>query len=62
MTEAEYYTVAEVADMLRVSRMTIYRMLESGEITYIVVGRSFRIPRAAYREFVQFSIRKALLR
>jgi len=37
-------TVAEVSRMLRVSKMTIYRLLHAGEIQYAQVGRSFRIP------------------
>jgi excisionase family DNA binding protein len=36
-------TVAEVADVLRVSTMTVYRLIKSGEITAIRVGKSYRI-------------------
>jgi excisionase family DNA binding protein len=43
-TGAELLTVAEVSRMLRVSKMTIYRMVHSGELTHVRVGRSFRIP------------------
>ena len=45
MTE-EWLTVGEVADHLRVSRMTIYRMVEDGTLPRIRVGKSFRISRA----------------
>jgi excisionase family DNA binding protein len=61
-TPEQYYTVAEVATMLRVSRMTVYRMIEADEITHVTVGRCFRIPHAAYREYIQTNIRKAVLR
>lgn len=37
-------TVAEVADRLRVSRMTIYRMIERGEIEHVRISRIVRIP------------------
>jgi excisionase family DNA binding protein len=37
--------VGEVADALRLSRMTIYRLIHADEIAHIRVGRSFRIPR-----------------
>jgi len=38
-------TVAEVASMLRLSKMTIYRLMEKGRLPALRVGRSFRIPR-----------------
>jgi excisionase family DNA binding protein len=37
-------TVAEMAAMLRVSTMTIYRLINAGELRTIRVGRSIRIP------------------
>ncbi|HEY1972374.1 MAG TPA: helix-turn-helix domain-containing protein [Pseudonocardia sp.] len=46
---AELLTVAEVSTMLRVSKMTIYRMVHSGELEHVRVGRSFRIPADAVR-------------
>jgi excisionase family DNA binding protein len=36
-------TVAEVADLLRVSSMTVYRLIEAGEMRALRVGKSFRI-------------------
>jgi excisionase family DNA binding protein len=36
-------TVAEVAGVLRVSTMTVYRLVRSGELPAIRVGKSFRI-------------------
>lgn len=40
-----FLTVAEVATLLRVSKMTVYRLLHSGDLTAVRVGRSFRVPR-----------------
>lgn len=42
-----FLTVAEVAEMARVSRMTVYRMVHSGELPAIRVGKSYRVPQAA---------------
>lgn len=39
-----FLTVAEVAEMARVSKMTVYRMVHSGELPAIRVGKSFRVP------------------
>jgi len=36
-------TVGEVADRLRVSNMTVYRLVQSGEVPALRVGRSYRI-------------------
>lgn len=38
-----FVTVAEVADQLRVSNMTVYRLVQSGQLAAVRVGRSYRI-------------------
>lgn len=40
---ARFLTVAEVADILRVSTMTVYRLIKGGELRAVRVGKSFRI-------------------
>lgn len=42
-----FLTVAEVASMLRVSRMTVYRLASTGELESVRVGRTIRIPERA---------------
>ncbi|MDT9594793.1 helix-turn-helix domain-containing protein [Nocardioides zeae] len=39
----KFLTVAEVAAMMRVSKMTVYRMVHNGELAAVRVGRSFRV-------------------
>lgn len=46
-------TVAEVAKHLRVSKMTIYRLVESGDLGSIKVGRSIRIPQKALDDYLK---------
>lgn len=41
--EGEFLTVQEVAARLRVSKMSIYRLCEAGDIPFVRVGRQFRI-------------------
>jgi excisionase family DNA binding protein len=41
--EARLLTVNEVADLLRVSRMTVYRLIKEGDIGALRVGRSYRL-------------------
>lgn len=50
-------TVQEVADELRVSKMTVYRMVHSGEIRSMRVGRSIRITDEAWREYLDLESR-----
>lgn len=40
---ARFVTVAEVASMLRVSNMTVYRLIQAGTLPAVRVGRSYRI-------------------
>ncbi|SDN09550.1 helix-turn-helix domain-containing protein [Actinomyces ruminicola] len=47
-----FLTVAEVAAMLRVSKMTVYRMVHSGDLPAMQVGRSFRVPERAVRQYL----------
>jgi excisionase family DNA binding protein len=36
-------TAAEVADRLRVSTMTVYRLIRRGELPAVRVGRNYRV-------------------
>lgn len=47
LTDTRFLTVAEVADMMRVSRMTVYRLVHAGELPAIRFGRSYRVPESA---------------
>jgi excisionase family DNA binding protein len=38
-----FMTVAEVAQLMRVSTMTVYRLIKSGELPAVRVGRSYRL-------------------
>jgi excisionase family DNA binding protein len=42
-TNARLLTVNEVADLLRVSRMTVYRLIKDGQMKAIRVGRNYRL-------------------
>lgn len=47
-----FLTVAEVADQLRVSTMTVYRLVKAGELPAARIGRSYRIRRADVDAFL----------
>ncbi|MBC7309038.1 MAG: helix-turn-helix domain-containing protein [Actinomycetales bacterium] len=53
--DVSFLTVAEVAKIMRVSKMTVYRMVHSGELPAVRVGRSFRVPESAVEDYLRDS-------
>ena len=51
--EVKFLTVAEVAELMRVSKMTVYRLVHGGELTAVRVGRSFRVPEHAVHAYLR---------
>jgi excisionase family DNA binding protein len=50
--DMSFLTVTEIADLARVSKMTIYRLIKDGELDAIRMGSIFRIPQAAARKLL----------
>jgi excisionase family DNA binding protein len=40
---SEFVTVAEVARHLRVSNMTVYRLINAGDLPALRIGKSYRL-------------------
>jgi len=53
LSQVKFLTVAEVAALMRVSKMTVYRLVHSGELTAVRVGRSFRVPEKAVHDYLR---------
>ena len=53
LSDVRFLTVAEVATIMRVSKMTVYRLVHSGELEAIRVGRSFRVPEQAVNQYLR---------
>ncbi|GAA3764538.1 excisionase family DNA binding protein [Spinactinospora alkalitolerans] len=53
LEEVRFLTVAEVATIMRVSKMTVYRMVHSGVLPAIRVGRSYRVPERAVHDYLR---------
>ena len=53
LAEVKFLTVAEVAAVMRVSKMTVYRMVHGGEMPAVRVGRSFRVPEKAVHDYLR---------
>jgi excisionase family DNA binding protein len=58
-TDQKFLTVAEVAAMMRVSKMTVYRLVHSGELPAVRVGRSFRVTEEDVDEYLRKSFYSA---
>ena len=51
-----FLPIAEVAEMMRVSKMTVYRLVHAGDLPAVRVGRSFRVHEEAVNEYLNSSI------
>ena len=59
MSEAHFLTIAEVASKMRVSKMTVYRLVHGGELPAVRVGRSFRVTEDDVNEYLRKSFYSA---
>lgn len=53
LSDVHFLTVAEVAELMRVSKMTVYRLVHSGELPAVRFGRSYRVPETAVTDALQ---------
>ncbi|MET1088932.1 MAG: helix-turn-helix domain-containing protein [Arthrobacter sp.] len=47
-----FLTVAEVAQLTRLSKATVYRLVRAGRIPAVRFGRSYRVTEAAVHEYI----------
>ena len=55
LSDVRFLTVQEVAALMRVSKMTVYRLVHAGDLPAVRVGRSFRVPEDAVNEYLRRS-------
>jgi excisionase family DNA binding protein len=48
-----FLTVAEVAKQLRVSNMTVYRLIKAGQMRAVRIGRGYRLREEDVRRYLQ---------
>ncbi|MGW5359122.1 helix-turn-helix domain-containing protein [Actinopolymorpha pittospori] len=53
LSDVRFLTVAEVAAAMRVSKMTVYRLVHAGDLPAVRVGRSFRVPEQAMHDYLR---------
>ena len=55
LSNVNFLTVAEVAAVLRVSKMSVYRLIHAGELEAVRFGRSFRVKESAVNAYLKES-------
>ncbi len=51
--EKEFYTVRDLAKLLQVTEMTVYRMIRRGDLPHYNIGRSKRFRRDDVEAFLE---------
>jgi len=49
----DYYTAKELAEMLSLNVMTIYRYVNAGKLKAYKIGKEFRIEHAEFEQFMK---------
>lgn len=55
-SDVTFLTVQEVAELMRVSKMTVYRMVHAGELPAVRFGRSYRVPANAVESYLRQAV------
>lgn len=53
MTTEQYYTIEEVAKLLKVAYLTVYRWIRSGKLTAYKAGKQYRIEKTDLDKFMK---------
>ena len=53
LPDVRFLTVAEVAEVMRVSKMTVYRLVHAVELPAVRFARSYRVPESAVVDALQ---------
>ncbi len=53
MTQEQYYSIEEVAKMLKVAYLTVYRWVRSEKLRAVKAGKQYRIERFELERFMK---------
>lgn len=53
MVTEQYYSIEEVAKMLKVAYLTVYRWIQTGKLKSIKAGKQYRITETDLQQFVE---------
>ena len=52
MKQEKFYTARELADILKLNIMTIYRYIKAGKLKAYKIGKEFRIDKEEFNKFL----------
>jgi len=52
MEKEQYYTIKEIAEMLKVAYLTVYRWIQLGKLKAVKAGKQYRISESELDKFV----------
>ena len=52
MKQEKFYTARELADILKLNIMTIYRYIKAGKLKAYKIGKEFRIEKKEFQRFL----------
>lgn len=58
MNRSKYITIPQLAKILKISRIAVYKKVKKGEIKAIRIGRNFAIPRKYVADILGGTLRK----
>jgi len=58
MTDEQYYTIEEVAKMLKVAYLTVYRWIQDGKLVAFKAGKQYRVKKEDLDSFITSYERK----
>jgi len=53
MPNKQFLTVKEIADILKVSFLTVYEYIKSGKLKALKLGRNYRVAIEEFQDFVR---------
>lgn len=53
-TNEQYYTIKELAKMLKVAYLTVYRWIQKGKLVAYKAGKQYRIKNSDLKVFINF--------
>jgi len=58
MVEEKYYTIDEIAKILKVAYLTVYRWIQSGKLVAFKAGKQYRVKKGDLDSFITSYERK----
>lgn len=58
MTKDDYYSIEEVARMLKVAYLTVYRWVRAGKLIALKAGKQYRVANADLQKFLKYAKKK----